>query len=104
MNHEQAKLKSSSRRFRDENIIKKQLKIAKLRKFEESNTVVKQPHRLVKHHAMDCGTPNCPLCGNRRHSKLTKTKEKLTKQEQSFFQDLDNTTDKHSNGILPPEE
>lgn len=95
------KAKNATRRFRDEVAVKKQIKIAKQHGFKINDDVIKQPHRLVKHHAMDCGVTNCPLCGNQRRNKSAKTKEKLTKQEQSFYQDLDNQTDKHSNGIVP---
>jgi hypothetical protein len=100
MDHEQAKRKNSSRRFRDENIIKKQLKIAKLKGFESSNQVLEQPHRLIKHHAMDCGNPHCGLCGNPRHIR----KDKLTAQEKRLFQDLDSVRDIHGNGMVPDKD
>lgn len=95
------KLKSSKRRQKDENAIKKQLKIAKQHGilYYESK-VEKQPHRLVKHHAMDCGNPECFMCGNPRKTH----KDKLTAQEKRLFQDLDNTTDRHSNGIKNDKE
>jgi hypothetical protein len=49
---------------------------------------------------MDCGIPGCPLCSNPRRSH----KDKLTAQEKRLFQDVEKTTDKHSNGILPKDE
>jgi hypothetical protein len=49
--------------------------------------VLKQPHRLAKQHALDCGNPKCLVC----HSE--KVFGKPTFQEQKFNQgkkDLDN--------------
>lgn len=99
MSTEQDKFKNSRRRQKDENAIAKQVKIAKSHNtFNEQN--LKEPHRLVKHHAMDCGNPECYLCGNPRKTH----KDKLTAQEKRLFQDLDSTTDKHSNGLTPKDE
>ena len=93
MSHDADKLKNSARRFADENAIKKQVRIAKSHQtFNQLN--VKEPHRLVKHHAMDCGNPHCYLCGNPRKTH----KDKLTAQEKRLFQNLDIVRDKHSNG------
>jgi hypothetical protein len=95
---ELAKFLNSQRRHRNEMAVKKQLKIAKQHhSFPNENKVIKEPHRLAKHHAMDCGNPGCYLCGNPRHIH----KDGLTTQEKRLFQDVEKTTDKHSNGILP---
>jgi hypothetical protein len=51
-------------------------------------------HRI--HHAMDCGQPGCMMCGNPRKTH----KDKLTAQEKRMFQDVEKTTDKHSNGLV----
>lgn len=99
MSNEQAKIKNSARRYKDENAVKKQVKIAKQHGLGFHDKAVKEPHRLSKHHVMDCGNPHCHLCGNPRHIH----KDGLTAQEKRLFQDLDNTNDRHSNG-LPPEE
>lgn len=96
MSNEQEKLKNSTRRFNDENAIKKQLKIAKQHGAVFNDKQLKEPHRMAKHHAMDCGNPKCGLCGNPRKTH----KNKLTAQEKRLFQDLDHTTDKHSNGLI----
>jgi len=98
MANELAKYLNSRRRLKDENAIKKQTKIAKSN--GASKKVLDQPHRLVKHHAMDCGNPKCPLCGNPRKTH----KNKLTQQEKSLFQDLDNVRDTHSNGLKNDKE
>ena len=101
MSNEQDKLKNSKRRHKDEVAIAKQAKIAKehhINGYDSKDD--KQPHRFHKRHAMDCGNPECFLCGNPRKTH----KDKLTQQEKRMFQDLDKTTDRHSNGILPPEE
>lgn len=97
MDHAQLKLKNSKRRHRDETAIKRQVKIAKQHGLGFNDEVIKEPHRLAKHHAMDCGNSECYLCGNPRKTH----KDKLTTQEKRFLQDLDNTNDKHSNGIPP---
>jgi transposase-like protein len=76
MSDEESKIKHSKRILKTENIIKKQTKIAKAHGME-----VKEPHKLAKHHALDCGVPNCPMCSSPR--KVTGEK---TKQEQSFEQ------------------
>jgi hypothetical protein len=75
--------KKNKRIQRDENAIKKQVKIAKQHNsFADENKMLKEPHRLAKHHAMDCGNPECYLCGNPRKTH----KDKLTQQEKSFDQ------------------
>ncbi len=102
MSKEEDKFKNSKRRHADETAIKKQTKIAKEHNHikSEFNPKVDQPHRFNKHHAMDCGNPECYLCGNPRKTH----KDKLTAQEKRMMQDLDKVTDKHSNGKLPPED
>ena len=96
MANELAKYLNSRRRHKDETAVKKQLKIAKQHNsFADENKVLKQPHRLAKHHAMDCGNPKCGLCGNPRHIH----KDKLTAQEKRIFQDTEKITDRHSNGL-----
>lgn len=101
MSNEQDKFKASRRRHRNENAVKKQLKIAKQHtSFPDENIVIAEPHRLTKHHAMDCGNPLCYLCGNPRKTH----KNKLTQQEKRIFQDLDSIRDKHSNGVGPKQD
>lgn len=90
MSTEQDKFKNSKRRLKDENAVKRQTKIAK-----SHGAPVEEPHRLHKKHAMDCGNPECFLCGNPRRTH----KDKLTQQEKKFLQDLDYVRDKHSNGL-----
>ena len=94
MSTEQDKYKNSRRRLKDENAVKRQTKIAK-----EYGVPVKEPHKFAKRHAMNCGNPNCVMCGNPR-----KTFKELTQQEKRLFQDVDTTTDKHSNGLKNDEE
>ena len=95
MSTEQDKFKNSRRRFQDETAVKKQAKIAKQHNIAgyQSKTE-REPHRLHKRHAMDCGNPECFLCGNPRKTH----KDKLTQQEKRIYQDLDKTTDRKSNG------
>ena len=99
MSNEVAKFLNSRRRHKNDMAIARQVKIAKSHgTFNQTN--IKQPHRLVKHHAMDCGNPKCYLCGNPRKTH----KDKLTQQEHRLFQDLEQQRDRHSNGISPEDE
>ena len=74
MSKEEDKFKHSKRLHKDESAIAKQVKIAKAH-----GMPVDEPHRLAKHHAMDCGQPDCIICGNPRHN--AGTKDHLTIQE-----------------------
>ncbi len=101
MSTEEDKFKHSKRLLKDENAIKKQVKIAKEHRVSEYNPgEPKQAHRYHKRHAMDCGNPECFMCGNPRKTH----KDKLTAQEKRMFQDLDKTTDRHSNGLLSKDD
>lgn len=76
--------KKATRLQRTSNAIKKQIRIAKA--FGLTH-LLKQPHRLAKHHALDCGNPECLVC----HS--DKVFGKPTLQERKFNQgnkDLNN--------------
>ena len=95
MSNDTAKFLNSRRRHKTDVKIARQVKIAKSHAtFNQSN--IKQPHRLAKHHAMDCGNPGCFLCGNPRKTH----KDKLTQQEKKLFQDADSLRDRHSNGLV----
>jgi hypothetical protein len=89
MSTEEDKFKHSKRLQQDENAVKKQTKIAK-----QYGSIVEEPHKFAKHHAMNCGNPNCVMCGNPR-----KTFNELTQQEKRLFQDVEKVTDKRSNGL-----
>ncbi len=69
--------KKAKRLQRTANVIKKQLRIAKA--FGMAH-LLKQPHRLAKHRALDCGNPKCLVC----HSE--KVFNKPTIQEKRFAQ------------------
>jgi len=88
MSTEQDKFKHSKRLLKDENAINKQVKIAKA-----AGVTIDEPHKFVKHHALDCGNPECPTCSNPR-----KRFKQLTTQEQRLFQDVDTPRDRRSNG------
>jgi hypothetical protein len=78
MSNEDDKMKHSSRLHKDEAAISKQVRIAKQ---HHQTNYLKEPHRLAKRHAMDCGQPACRLCSSER--KLNGTE---TLQEQSHKQ------------------
>jgi hypothetical protein len=95
MANEQAKFLNSRRRHKNDVAVARQVKIAKAHGLGFHDKAIKEPHRLAKHHAMDCGQPGCMMCGNPRKTH----KDKLTAQEKRLFQDTDKVTDRHSNGI-----
>jgi hypothetical protein len=76
MSKEEDKFKKSKRILKDENAIKRQIKIAKAHGFPTG-----PEHRLAKVHATTCGDSNCVMCGNPR-----KFFGELTYQEQKLFQ------------------
>jgi hypothetical protein len=76
MSTEEDKFKHSKRLHQDEVAIAKQVKIAKA-----FGVDIKEPHKLAKHHALDCGVPDCPVCSSPR-----KVTGEQTKQEKSFAQ------------------
>lgn len=82
MSKEEDKIVHSRRIHKKESAVKKQVKIAKAHGLTNNDEVIKQPHRLSKHHAMDCGQPECIMCGNPR-----KTLKQRTYQEKKQMQD-----------------
>ena len=100
MSNETAKFLNSQRRHKTDVHIARQVAIAKQHGLSSRDKAVKEPHRLAKHHAMDCGNPECYLCGNPRKTH----KDKLTAQEKRLFQDVEKQTDRHSNGLTTPKE
>lgn len=100
MANELAKYLNSRRRQKDDNAVERQVKIARQHGLTGRDKVAQQPHRLAKHHAMDCGRPGCHMCGNPRHIH----KNSLTAQERRLFQDTEQIRDRHSNGLPPTDE
>ena len=84
MSKDEDNIKHSKRLHKAWTAIKKQLRIAKSHGLTKP---IEEPHRLAKHHAMDCGVPQCPMCSSPRYNKTTK--DKLTVQEKRLFQDID---------------
>ena len=99
MSNETAKYINSRRRHKNDVAIARQVRIAKAHGLGFHDKAIKEPHRLAKHHAMDCGQPGCMLCGNPR--KLFKER---TAQEKRMYQDVEKTTDIHSNGLKHSED
>lgn len=100
MSNEQAKFINSRRRHKNDVAVARQVKIARAHGLTNQDKSVKEPHRLAKHHVMDCGNPECYLCGNPRKTH----KDRLTAQEKRLFQDLEHTSDRHSNGLPTADE
>jgi hypothetical protein len=100
MSNDTAKYINSHRRHKNDVAIARQVRIAKQHGLGFHDKAIKEPHRLAKHHVMDCGNPQCPLCGNPRRTH----KDTLTAQEKRLYQDVEKTTDKHSNGLRPAED
>jgi hypothetical protein len=99
VSNELAKYLGSRRRHKTDVAIARQVQIAKQHGLTNRDKAVKEPHRMAKHHAMDCGRPGCMMCGNPR-----KTFKQVTAQEKRLFQDADAVRDRHSNGIVPDQE
>ena len=100
MSNETAKFLNSRRRHKNDVAIARQVRIAKAHGLGFLDQVIKEPHRLAKHHTMDCGNPKCYLCGNPRKTH----KDKLTTQEKRLFQDTEIIRDKHSNGVVSEDD
>lgn len=65
------------RRSRTETVAKKQASIAR-----QHGLPAAELGFYKKHHAVDCGTPNCPACGNpRRTAAGTKTIHEVSSEE-----------------------
>ena len=99
MSNETAKYINSHRRHKNDVAIARQVRIAKAHGLTNRDKAIKEPHRLAKHHAMDCGQPGCLMCGNPR-----KTFKELTAQEKRLFQDMETVRDRHSNGTTGESE
>ena len=99
MSNELAKFLGSRRRHKTDVKIARQVQIARQHGLTNRDKAVKEPHRMAKHHAMDCGRPGCMMCGNPR-----KTFKEVTAQEKRLFQDADTVRDRHSNGTVPDQE
>ncbi len=99
MSNDTAKFLNSRRRHKTDVQIARQVRIAKAHGLTSRDKAIKEPHRLAKHHTMDCGNPGCYLCGNPRKTH----KDRLTAQEKRLFQDMESKRDRHSNG-LPDQE
>ncbi len=102
MSNEFAKFKNSKRRHKTDMFISRQLKIAK-QSLSHNTRLDKEPHRLAKRHAMDCGNSKCGLCGNPRRNEWFK-KERRTAQERRQMQDVESVRDIHSNGLNNDQE
>ena len=77
MSNNQERIKHSRRISRTRDAEMRQVRIARAH-----GITVKEYHRYAKHHAMNCGRPNCLLCSNPRRTWKEKTiqEKKFEKQ------------------------
>lgn len=87
-----SKLKRGDRIQRTKNHINKQLKIVKTNGV--GSKYLKQPHRLAKHSAMDCGRSECNVCGNPRKIFEAKTIQELKFEQTEKWDDYESKVDK----------
>lgn len=73
MSTEEDKLRHSKRIQDTDTKIKKQVKILK-----QHRVTVDEPHKFAKKHALNCGNPNCAMCGNPRKVWKKKTIKELS--------------------------
>jgi hypothetical protein len=69
------------RRRLTKNAIERQKRLAKLAGIGPAHKHNGQDHRFAKMHALNCGIPSCPMCGNPR-----KVWGERTIQEKRFMQ------------------
>ncbi len=93
MSKDEDKIKHSKRLLKDNNAIAKQVKIAK-----EHGIPVTDEHRFNKHHAMDCGNPQCLLCSS------AKILGEPTIKQKRFDQNIEEPRDRRSNGLTNQED
>lgn len=70
--------KKATRRSRTQVAIERQKRIAKCHGVNHNKT---QPHRFAKMHSLNCGDPDCAMCGNPR-----KFFNERTIQERKFIE------------------
>ena len=86
MSSEYQKEQHSKRIHQKQVKVKKQVKIAK-----GLGMPVKEPHRLHKVHAVDCGNPNCVMCMNPRKAFGEKTMQERKFEQMELWNESDNT-------------
>ncbi len=96
MSDSKDKIKHSRRIQQDQNAVARQVKIMK-----GYGLKVEEPHKYAKHHALNCGDPQCSMCSNPRHSGHYGGQAAITQQERRLFQDLDKQRNTRSNGKNP---
>ena len=82
----ETKDKRSERRHRTEVVCEQQLRIAKQKNMHDTN-MAQQPHRMAKRHAMDCGKPQCLICGNPRKLFGKDTLQERKLKQLKFYKD-----------------
>ena len=88
MSNEKDKIVHSERLHQKEVKIQKQYKIAKEyhRPYEKWRTL-DQPHRMHKMRAMNCGDPNCAMCGNPRKFFGEETIQERKHKQEKYYKD-----------------
>lgn len=103
MSNETAKSARGRRLLQKTRHIARQMQIRKAHSFPNYGTpgvpAHETAHRYHKRSGVTCGDSNCAMCGNPR-----KFFKERTMQEKRQMQDVENTRNKHSNGVLPQDE
>lgn len=86
MSSEYQKEQHSKRIHQKQVKVEKQVKIAK-----ELGMTVKEPHKLHKVHAVNCGNPNCVMCMNPRKAFGEKTMQERKFEQMELWNESDNT-------------
>lgn len=84
MSTDRERFKHSRRLLKDENAVRKQVRIAK-----EYGITVKEPHKFHKHHALNCGNPDCYMCSNPRKIWGEKTMQERRFEQREKYHDED---------------
>jgi len=84
MSSEYQKEQHSKRIHQKQVKVEKQVKIAK-----ELGMPVKEPHKLHKVHALNCGNPNCVMCMNPRKAFGEKTMQERKFEQMELWNEPD---------------
>jgi len=89
MSDDNNKIKNSSRRYKDEVAIERQIRIAKDYHMHQGGgdkwKYIEQPHRNHKKHILNCGDPKCYMCANPRKVFKEETMQERKHKQDKFY-------------------